>query len=202
MTHPPCAILPFLAPTIRVDRSRYLLRHNRKVPVPKTPDTIGGHLRRRRLQLRQLQSQAARQLSVSSRTLSLWECDKVEPSWAHQSRLIAYLDFDPFDDSAVGRPKGNETIAVTSLASPHPLPFGEEVRKRRLNLRPNRKECARLLGVDDKEFLGVGDEQARTGRRGPEHDFTHVAAVPPHVVTRSRRREEAEGGLRMGRPVR
>jgi len=147
-------MLPFWARTIRVDRSQYLPSHNRKVPVPKDPNSIGGHLRRRRLQLRLHQSQAARQLQVSSRTLSLWECDKVEPAWAHQPRLIAYLGYDPFNDSAVGRPKGNETIGVASLASPHSLPFGEEVRKRRLNLRLNRKECAQLLGVDVKILWG------------------------------------------------
>ena len=147
-------MLPFWARTIRVDRSRYLPSHNRKVPVPKDPNTIGGHLRRRRLQLWLHQSQAARQLQVSSRTLSLWECDKVDPAWAHQPRLIAYLGYNPFNDSAVGRPKGNETIGVAYLASPHPLPFGEEVRKRRLNLRLNRKECAQLLGVDVKTLWG------------------------------------------------
>ena len=44
------------------------------------PTTIGGHLRRRRLQLRILQPEAARMLQVSTVSLSRWECDKIYPT--------------------------------------------------------------------------------------------------------------------------
>ena len=63
-------------------RDKYLPSHIRKIPVPKHPTTIGGHLRRRRLQLKIYQPEAARLLQVSTVTLSRWECDKVAPDTA------------------------------------------------------------------------------------------------------------------------
>ncbi len=98
-------------------RDKYLPSHNRSVPVPKSPVTIGGHLRRRRLQLKIRQAEAARILKVSTVTLSRWECDKVYPTWPHQPAAIAYLGYDPFTNPALGRPKGNETQVVAFLSS-------------------------------------------------------------------------------------
>src|SRR6185503_10995922 len=72
-----CATLPFCERVVCVPRDKHLPSHNRGVPVPKTPTAIGGHLRRRRLQLKIHQAEAARILKVSSVTLSRWECDKV-----------------------------------------------------------------------------------------------------------------------------
>ena len=110
-------MLPNYARVICVPRSKYLPSQNRKIPVPRNPTTLGGHLRRRRLQLGIFQSQAARQLRVSTRTLSLWEGDKIHPAWTYQPRLIAYLGYDPFENPDLDRPKGNETSGVASLAN-------------------------------------------------------------------------------------
>ena len=77
-------------------RAKYLPSHNRGIPVPKEPTTIGGHLRRRRLQLKIHQSQAARRLAVSAVTLSRWECDKVFPTAPFHAQIVAYLGHDPF----------------------------------------------------------------------------------------------------------
>ena len=77
-------------------RDQYLPSHIRRIPVPKNPTTIGGHLRRRRLQLKIYQPEAARLLQVSTVTLSRWECDKVAPTPPHYAKIAAYLGFDPF----------------------------------------------------------------------------------------------------------
>jgi predicted transcriptional regulator len=90
-------MLPFCERVVNVARDKYLPSHNRNVPVPKHPTTIGGHLRRRRLQLRIFQSEAARRLKVSTVTLSRWECDKLLPTSSHHARVIQYFGYNPFN---------------------------------------------------------------------------------------------------------
>ena len=65
-------------------------------------------------------------------------------------------------------------------------------------VRPDRghQPCDRqrpTSGCERQDSLGVGDEQAPTGRRGPEQDFAHVVSGPHHVVTRRRRRDGTSG---------
>ena len=90
--------LPFCDRRVRVPREKYLPSHNRGIRVPKTPTTIGGHLRKRRLQLKILQSEAARRLQVSTVTLSRWERDTRYPTWPLQPRVVEYLGYDPFNN--------------------------------------------------------------------------------------------------------
>ena len=130
-----------------IPRDKYLPSRNRKVQVPKNPTTIGGHLRRRRLQLKIFQSEAARRLKVSIVTLSKWECDKVYPTWQHHRRLIEYLGHDPFPSCGLRDPYGNEPpfVAILSRAA-----LGPRLRNRRLELKLTLSDCARKLGVDVK----------------------------------------------------
>lgn len=90
-------MLPIYERTIRVSRDKYLPSHNRGIPVPKQPQTIGGHLRRRRLQLKICQAEAARRLGVSMVSLSRWECDKVFPTAPHHPKIAAYLGYNRFN---------------------------------------------------------------------------------------------------------
>jgi len=92
--------LPFCESRICISRDKYLPSHIRKIPVPKHPNTIGGYLRRRRLQLKIYQPEAARLLQVSTVSLSRWECDKVAPTPPYNPGIASYLGFDPFTDSA------------------------------------------------------------------------------------------------------
>jgi transcriptional regulator with XRE-family HTH domain len=107
-----CAALPFCERVISIERSKYLPTHNRKVPVPRNPTTLGGHLRRRRLQLGIFQAEAARRLGVSTVSLSRWECDKTPPKSSYYPAIIGYLGYDPFGDSTLGPPQGNEHPCV------------------------------------------------------------------------------------------
>jgi transcriptional regulator with XRE-family HTH domain len=159
---PACATLPFCERTVNVERQDISPVWTRSFPVSKQPKTIGEHLRKQRFSLGIRQSEAARRLRVSQLTLSLWERDKVYPTWANQPRLVKFLGCDPFTNPTLGGTKGNETPFVAILARIGPLTLGQGITKRRIELRKNRKECARELGVSVKTLWGW-----ETGQRQP-----------------------------------
>jgi transcriptional regulator with XRE-family HTH domain len=134
----------------------------RSFPISRQPQTIGEHLRKKRFSSGIRQSEAARLLDVSQLTLSLWERDKVYPSWSQQSKITAYLGYDLFTDPALGRPKGNETPYVAFLASNEALSLGHRIRLRRLKLRKTGKQCAKELGISVKTLWSW-----ETNRRQP-----------------------------------
>lgn len=142
--------MPCCERIVRVSRSKYLPSKNRGILVPNAPTTIGGHLRKRRLELRRLQSEVARQLGVSTVTLSRWETDKVYPTWSQQATIAGFLGFNPFTNPELGRPTGNETHGVASLSPTTPQTFGQLLRKQRLALQQNRAQLAHELGVSAK----------------------------------------------------
>ena len=157
-------MLPFCERVINVERAKYLPSHNRSIPVPKEPKTIGEHLRKRRLELGIFQSEAARRLRVSTVTLSRWECDKVHPTWPQQPAVIAYLGFDPFTNPALGSPKGNETRSVAFLPSGALANIGQAIIRHSIKMRKTRKQFAQELGVSPKTVWNW-----KTGRRHPSH---------------------------------
>ena len=160
-----CVSLPFCERVVNVLRSHYLPLRNRGIPVPRKPQTIGEHLRRRRLELGLLQAQSARRLGVSTVTLSLWEWDKVYPTWPQQPKIIAYLGYDPFTSPALGKGKSNETRFVAFLVPDQSLSFGQQITRRRLALKKTRKECARELGVSVKTLWGWESDQHQPMKR-------------------------------------
>jgi len=135
-----CATLPFCERVLSVPRDKYLPSHNRGISVPKEPNTIGGHLRRCRLQLKIFQPEAARRLKVSTVTLSRWERDNVYPTWPHQPAVIAYLGYDPFTNPAFCRPKDNETSYVAFLSFNTSVHIRQQIKKRRMELKKTRKQ--------------------------------------------------------------
>jgi transcriptional regulator with XRE-family HTH domain len=104
-----------------------------------------------------LQSAAARQLRVSTVTLSKWERDVLYPAWVNQPKVTKYLGFNPFTDPALGRPLGNEREPVVLLSS-----YGYQFRQRRLAMRLSRKALAEQLGISWKTIWGW-----ETNRRNP-----------------------------------
>jgi transcriptional regulator with XRE-family HTH domain len=152
-----CATLPFCERTMNVSRNDIAPVWTRSFPISKEPKTIGELLRKRRFDLGIRQLQAAERLMVSQLTLSLWEMDKVYPTWAYQPRLAEYLGYDPFTNPALGGPKGNETQKrpfVAVLAPTGPVTLLQRIIPRRLELRKNRKQCAKELGVSVKTLWG------------------------------------------------
>ncbi len=98
------------------------------------------------------QTEAARQLGVSDRTLSLWECDRTYPTWPFQPPIVQYLGYDPFGDPSLGMPKGNESEFIAVLPPDQPVTLGLRLRRRRLELRKNKQEFANELGVSVRTF--------------------------------------------------
>ena len=60
------------------------------------PQTIGEHIRKRRVQLGLTQSQSAEHLGVDPFTVLNWEKDRTEPRTIDGNRVMAFLGYDPF----------------------------------------------------------------------------------------------------------
>ena len=60
------------------------------------PQTLGEHVRKRRLELRLTQKQAAERLGVNPWTVLNWEKDHTEPPIESMPTIIRFLDYDPF----------------------------------------------------------------------------------------------------------
>jgi DNA-binding XRE family transcriptional regulator len=72
------------------------------------------------------------------------------------------LGYDPFTDPALGRPKGNESSGVAFLSSGAPLSLGQQIAKRRMEMKKTREKCAKELGVSVKTLWSW-----ETNRRQP-----------------------------------
>jgi transcriptional regulator with XRE-family HTH domain len=156
-------MLPFCDRTVSVARKDVALVWTRSFSIAKEPTTLGEHLKKKRFLAGIRQPEAAERLGISKRTLSLWECDQVYPAWPQQPAVITYLGYDPFTNPELGRPKGNETLGVAILAPTGPLSLGQQIRKRRLELRKNRYECAKKLEVSVKTLWGWETDRWQPG---------------------------------------
>jgi transcriptional regulator with XRE-family HTH domain len=158
--HLACATLPFCDRTVCVPRSKYLPSHNRGIPVPKEPTTIGDHLRRRRLQLRIHQSEAARQLKVSTVTLSRWERDHTYPTWDYHGIICDYLGYDPFVLCGLRDPYVNETPSRCLFETGKPRSTAQ---KAHLHLNSRSKNALKSSMLTPK--LCTGGKLVLTSRR-------------------------------------
>lgn len=159
-------MLPLCDRVVSVRRSKYLPSRNRGIPIPRQPNTIGGYLRKRRLELNTYQSQVARQIGISTVTLGKWERDRLYPTWPYWSRIIRFLGHDSFKDRTLGKPKGNESRDVAALSKAELGSFGRRIIERRLELMKSRSEMAKELGVSVKTLWGW-----ETNRRQPSRAF-------------------------------
>ena len=157
-------MLPFCDRVVSKSLRNILPVWTRSWPVLRRPQTIGEHLRKKRLESGLRQAELARKLGISERTLSLWECDKVSPRWEHHSGIIEYLGHDPFPSCGLRDPYSNETTRVASLS---PETIGGRIRIRRLELRLTVKECAETLKVAAKT-LHAWEKQRHQPARGME----------------------------------
>ena len=96
---------------------------------PRHLNTLGDHLRKRRLDLGLLQGEVADALGVAESTICSWETGRTSPQLRFIPRIIAFLEYDPLD----GVP--HETLAERIIAT-------------RQKLGMTQKEMARTLGID------------------------------------------------------
>ena len=92
------------------------------------PQSLGEHVRKRRLELRLTQKQAAERLGVNPWTVLNWEKDHTEPPIESMPAIIRFLGYDPF---------------------PEPKSLVERFLAKRRAMGWSIKEAARQLGVDE-----------------------------------------------------
>jgi DNA-binding transcriptional regulator YiaG len=63
---------------------------------PKLLNTLGDHIRSRRLDLRLFQSQVAEQILVETTTIHNWEGNKSVPAIRYIPAILRFLEYDPF----------------------------------------------------------------------------------------------------------
>lgn len=89
-------ILPFCFFTIKVEQetfSAFILRKKGVIPLPQT---LGEHLRNRRLVLGLRQEDVARQLGTLREVYDRWERDERQPVVSEWPGIIAFLGYYPF----------------------------------------------------------------------------------------------------------
>jgi transcriptional regulator with XRE-family HTH domain len=135
---------------------------------PEHPRHIGEHIKKRRFDLKLPAYKCQKILGVDKGTLTDWERGKHQPCRQNQKQIIKFLGYDPFASPELGRPRGNETIGVAFLASAGPFSLGQQIIKRRLDLKKTRKECAQELGVSVKTLWGWERDQHKPSPFGRE----------------------------------
>ena len=89
---------------------------------------LGEHIRKRRLELRLNQQQAAKRLGWSWRTVFDWENGKSRPAVESVPAIIGFLGYDPFPEAA----RLSDRLAAVRRANGWPI-----------------KQAAAQLGVDE-----------------------------------------------------
>jgi len=100
---------------------------------PGTLLTLGGHIRKRRLDLRLLQRELAERINCTEESIYHWENNKNYPKIMHLPKIIEFLGYDP-------EYKGGNSLAVT---------LWNYRRKHGLTL----KKLGKIIGVDETTIL-------------------------------------------------
>lgn len=72
------------------------LKASRPAPFPQAPQTLGDHIKRRRLALRLTQKEAAKLLAAGAYTVLNWEKNKAAPPIRAIPAILRFLGYDPF----------------------------------------------------------------------------------------------------------
>ncbi|MGB8477997.1 MAG: helix-turn-helix transcriptional regulator [Acidobacteriaceae bacterium] len=67
---------------------------------PKQLNTLGDHIRTRRLDLKLLQGQVADQIGVHEQTITNWERNAAVPTVRYMPSIIQFLSYDPLSPTA------------------------------------------------------------------------------------------------------
>jgi transcriptional regulator with XRE-family HTH domain len=132
---------------------------------PKELQTIGDHLRKRRLDLGMLQRQVAECLGVDAMSISYWETNKYQPSLRVIPRIIRFLGYLPYDTSAMAL--GERTITM------------------RRCLGMSREALAERLGVDESTLRDWEHGMRRPLKRNVEK-LNEVFGSLPYPLTHRR----------------
>ena len=67
------------------------------LPYPAELNTLGDHIRKRRLDLGLTQREVARKLGVTESTIWNWEANRSSRQLRFMPKIIAFLGYDPHD---------------------------------------------------------------------------------------------------------
>jgi transcriptional regulator with XRE-family HTH domain len=94
---------------------------------PKQINTLGNHIRSKRLDLGLLQKEVAEKIGVDTTTIYNWERQRTEPEIRFIARITEFLGYDPFDE---------------------PESFPEKLKIYRLRMGLSQKKLAAKLDID------------------------------------------------------
>ena len=120
--------LPFLRFTLTAPKPPSVL-------YPIDPETLGDHIRKKRMDLGLLQRDLAEIIGVNECTIHNWECSHSRPHGLMIPKIIRFLEYNPFtNDSRSGYPLYLET-------------FGDHLLKKRLDEGITQNNLAQKMGV-------------------------------------------------------
>ncbi len=109
-----------------------------KACIPE-PQTLGEHIRKRRVEAGLSQNALGRRLGVTGVALLQWEKDRTTPEARFYPALVAFLGYDPL---------------------PPAVTLSEKIKRHRLRLGLTQKQAARYIGISEETFAawekGVG----------------------------------------------
>ncbi len=97
------------------------------IRVPTDPQTVGDHIRARRIALKLMQKEAARQIGTDVASVRNWEANRSQPEIRFMPAVIRFLGFNPL---------------------PPATTFSERLVRHRTGLGIPQKVAARQIGVD------------------------------------------------------
>jgi DNA-binding XRE family transcriptional regulator len=110
------------------------------LPYEVNPKTLGGHLKKRRLELRLFQKDLRKLFKLEKETYANWEKDKCIPSMRYFPMLINFLGYDPL---------------------PEPVTMGEKLLAYRRRNGISRKSLAKEIGVDEGTLQGWEEDRRK-----------------------------------------
>jgi transcriptional regulator with XRE-family HTH domain len=124
--------------------------------LPTILNTLGDHIKKRRLELGLLQREVAEQIGVGTDTILNWEHNRTRPTLRYLPNVIAFLGYDPYQSI--------------------PKTLGEKVLQYRKCCGINQKELARQMGIDPTTLSWLEREKGRCFTSISEKVFAFLEA--------------------------
>jgi transcriptional regulator with XRE-family HTH domain len=138
----------------------------RVVRIPTQPQTVGDHIRRRRLALHLLQRDVAEQVGVDKTSIFNWESNTAEPEVRFMPAVIRFLGYNPLP-------------AATTT--------GGQLVRRRTTFGLSQREAATELGIDPSTLARWerGERQPTGEFLGRVERFLDEGTTPPSKARRA-----------------
>ena len=128
------------------------------------PQTLGEHIKKKRLELGLTQKEAGKQLGVTLFTVINWECSFRIPAIRHRPAIRQFLGYDP--------------------EQPAPKTIAERLRAKRQELGWSQKEAAERIGVDPSTWSAweIGGTVMTVAHRRLVARLTGLAEAEVHAA--------------------